>query len=117
MLTEGTFRGVGELVEVDVEHDAGAVHVGGAFDIALDAVAAGEVGCVGDEIGVVLGDGRVAELAGGLAEGEAGAGERGKQKRLHGCCCGCWREVFVGAYVVAAVLVNGGVASRRECEG
>ena len=89
-LTKGAFRGVGELVEVDIEHDAGAVRVGGAFDVALDAVAAREGGCVGDEIGVVLGDGGVTELAGGLADGEAGAGKQSKQERLHVCCCSCW---------------------------
>ncbi len=79
-LTEWTKRRVGEAVEVDIPHDAGAVRVRGSSDLATDVGggSVGEDGLVGDTGGILGGDGRIAEFAGRLSEsdcGEKGGGD------------------------------------------
>jgi hypothetical protein len=71
LLTEGAFRCIKEVEEVDLEIDAGSVAVGHSLNLALDTVAIWQASHIGDPAGVVFSDGGVAELARGLAESKA----------------------------------------------
>jgi hypothetical protein len=71
LLTEGAFRCIREVEEVDVEVDASSISVRHSFDLSLYAIPSREGGYVGDSVLIVLGDGGVAELACGLGESKA----------------------------------------------
>jgi hypothetical protein len=66
LLTEWAFKRTWQVEEVDVEVDARSVGVGYSLDLSLYAVAGWEGSYVGDQAGVVFGNGGVAQLACGL---------------------------------------------------
>jgi hypothetical protein len=87
LLTEWAFRWVWEVEEVDVEVDPCSIGVGYSLDLSLYAVAGWEGSYVGDHVGVVFGDGGVAQLACSLTQSEAGRGNDSDEERLHDRSC------------------------------
>jgi hypothetical protein len=87
LLTEWAFRRIWEVEEVDVEVDPRSVGVGYSLDLSLYAVSGWEGSYIGDQAGVVFGDGGVAQLACSLTQSEAGRGNDSEEERLHDRSC------------------------------